>query len=292
MNDALRKALLRVDDLFELYWEKEYNRGNNTNFILAYDEFINSPNELFDYKSPKDVMNEVTEDEVIDLFKEAVQNQSVPLLLRTKILDSNKLFDVFDYAIKSKDDCAGEAAISIMMSTDWDVGYIFRLFEANIGPETNSMCCNCLSIKIKEGDKLVSVDRLIEIGKTDPELALYVGDVIRYAPMSDEIYKFLTGLLNGADNPRIQMVAPMLASYGDQRAAAVLYPLLDTCDYPAYCEVRNAIEALGGTVDDNYRDFSRDSLYKTIREKSERYHDDFFNEDWMKKEADDEGDDE
>ena len=44
-----------------------------------------------------------------------------------------------------------------------------------------------------------------------------------------------------------------------------MYPALDDCNYLEFIEIRNAIETMGGVVDDSYRDFSDDEYYKAIK---------------------------
>ena len=45
----------------------------------------------------------------------------------------------------------------------------------------------------------------------------------------------------------------------------MLYRALDTASYADYIEIRNAIESLGGVVDDQLRDFTDDEEYKAIK---------------------------
>ena len=40
---------------------------------------------------------------------------------------------------------------------------------------------------------------------------------------------------------------------------------LDDSNYLEFMEIRNAIEQLGGVVDDTYRDFTDDPYYKAIK---------------------------
>ena len=46
----------------------------------------------------------------------------------------------------------------------------------------------------------------------------------------------------------------------------MLYRALDNCNYAEYIEIKNAIERLGGIVDDA-RDFSDDPTYILIKSK-------------------------
>ena len=71
-------------------------------------------------------------------------------------------------------------------------------------------------------------------------------------------------------DPNTAYVAELIGRYGDESLAADLYALLDTCDYVSFMEIRNAIEELGGTVDENYRDFSDDPFYQVIKADNNR----------------------
>ena len=63
----------------------------------------------------------------------------------------------------------------------------------------------------------------------------------------------------------IPYIAGLIGKYGDERCAEFLYPALDNCNYLEFIEIRSAIEALGGVVDDTYRDFTDDEYYKAIK---------------------------
>ena len=63
----------------------------------------------------------------------------------------------------------------------------------------------------------------------------------------------------------VPLYAGFIGKYGDERAMTYLYPALDNCNYVDFTEIRNAIEQLGGTVDDEYRDFSSDPYYKALK---------------------------
>lgn len=89
-----------------------------------------------------------------------------------------------------------------------------------------------------------------------------IAEILVNAPKDERTYKLLTELfLNGGNVP---LYAGYLGKYGDERAAAMLYRALDDCNYLEYLEIKNAIERMGGIVDDD-RDFSDDEYYKAIK---------------------------
>lgn len=91
-----------------------------------------------------------------------------------------------------------------------------------------------------------------------------IADILSSGGKDERVFKLLSELFASGDN--IPLYASYLARYGDDRAAAQLYRALDTVGYADYIEVRNAIESLGGVVDD-YRDFSSDPEYIALKEK-------------------------
>ncbi len=96
----------------------------------------------------------------------------------------------------------------------------------------------------------------------DIETKTVIAEILINAKRDDRTYNLLIELFNdGADIP---LYASYIGKYGDERAASVLYRALDDCNYLEYLEIKNAIERMGGVVDDS-RDFSDDVYYKAIK---------------------------
>ena len=91
-----------------------------------------------------------------------------------------------------------------------------------------------------------------------------VAEILACGGKDERVFTLLTELFASGDN--VPLYAGYLARYGDERAAAQLYRALDTAGYADYIEIRNAIESLGGVVDE-YRDFSSDPEYIALKEK-------------------------
>lgn len=89
-----------------------------------------------------------------------------------------------------------------------------------------------------------------------------IAEVLVNAEHDDRTLRLLEELFAAGDN--IPFYAGLIGKYGDERAAAMLYRALDTCNYMEYIEVKNAIERMGGVVDDT-RDFSDDPYYNAIK---------------------------
>ena len=89
-----------------------------------------------------------------------------------------------------------------------------------------------------------------------------IADILVNAKHEERTSQLLLELLTEGDN--VPLYAGYLGKYGDERAAAVLYRMLDDCNYLEYIEIKNAIERMGGVVDD-VRDFSQDPYYRALK---------------------------
>ena len=100
----------------------------------------------------------------------------------------------------------------------------------------------------------------------DERQRAYFAEILLCAPKDERTYKLLADLFESCRD--IPLYAGYLGKYGDERAAEVLYKKLETCNYPDYIEVRNAIERLGGYVPDT-RDFTDDEDFLQLKLKNE-----------------------
>lgn len=112
-------------------------------------------------------------------------------------------------------------------------------------------------------DKLLSF-----IPKANDDNKYLIAEALIACSHDDRTLEYLKKLFLEGKN--IAYVAGLAGKYGDERAAEFLYPALDSCDFVDFIDVRSAIEELGGTVDDDYRDFSDDPTYKKIKAASAR----------------------
>lgn len=93
-------------------------------------------------------------------------------------------------------------------------------------------------------------------------LKTIIAEILVNAPKDERTYNLLSELFALGDN--IPLYAGYIGKYGDERASAMLFRALDTCNYMEYIEIKNAIERMGGIVDDN-RDFADDDTFKIIK---------------------------
>ena len=89
-------------------------------------------------------------------------------------------------------------------------------------------------------------------------------EILICAQRDERTYELLNELFAYGDN--IPLYCSYIGSYGDERLAGILYRALDKADYADFCEISNAIERLGGTVDYDMKDFTSDPTYQKIKD--------------------------
>lgn len=97
------------------------------------------------------------------------------------------------------------------------------------------------------------------------EAADCILDLLSDLPKKDgRVFDLLVKHFKAREERRV-FFAGLLARYGDPRAIPVLEAALPFAGYVDYCALRDAIEALGGTVSEE-RDFSGDPDYEKLRQ--------------------------
>ena len=116
---------------------------------------------------------------------------------------------------------------------------------------------------LKNNAEKVKEELLSLVSSVSDERKLAFAEILAECKIDERISALLKGLFVKKVN--LPFVAGLIARYGDESAASYLYPALDKCNYLEFVEIRNAIEQLGGSVDDEYRDFTDDPYYKAIK---------------------------
>ncbi|MBR2970937.1 MAG: hypothetical protein IKC48_03990 [Clostridia bacterium] len=107
-------------------------------------------------------------------------------------------------------------------------------------------------------------DVLLElIEGADEHVKMAIAEILSCGGKDERVYQLLVEQFASGDN--LALYASYLARYGDERCAPMLYRALSSSSYADYIEIRNAIESLGGIVDEE-RDFSSDPDYIYIKE--------------------------
>ena len=101
-----------------------------------------------------------------------------------------------------------------------------------------------------------------KLNKSPTQVRL-IAEILVGAEKDERTYALLEDLFKNGNN--VSLYAGFIGKYGDERAMEYLYKALDDCNYADFIEIRSAIEDLGGTVDDEFRDFSSDPYYKALK---------------------------
>ena len=117
---------------------------------------------------------------------------------------------------------------------------------------------------LKEHANEVKEELLSAAENADADVKTIVAEILLSAEKDERTFALLCELFSSGEN--IPLYSQYLGMYGDERAAEMLYRALDNCNYAEYIEIKNAIERLGGIVDDA-SDFSDDPTYILIKSK-------------------------
>lgn len=135
-------------------------------------------------------------------------------------------------------------------------------FDRAVDGELSDHAAEILKAHAKEvADKLLK-----KVHAMSYEKKLIAGDILSGVQGDERVYKLLVDCLKGCEN--LEIAASYLAKFGDERAIPLLteYIEREEINYLEFLELRNAIEALGGTVSVK-RDFSEDPIYKRMKGK-------------------------
>ena len=230
----------------------------------VYAAWANEPNTALGGISPRAYFAALTDaQELVGMFCEAYTAKQTPCPL---LLD--RMAEVDGCAERLKrltaqtglPDALKTAAVSFLREhgiTPPTADYVRILMDPLSNVELCNVCVEALCDVAGEAAPLLweAADRAEETQKA------YCAEVLLCAPQDERTYRLLTSLFeSGRDIP---LYAWYLGKYGDERAAALLYKQLETCTYIEYVEIRNAIERMGGYVED-MRDFSLDGDYKKM----------------------------
>lgn len=231
----------------------------------VYHIWATTPQKPLGGLSPSEFFNRIPTDELIDIFKGSCVGENNPSsLLFDRIATEPELADeLIALAKKATDDKLLAVTLSLINElggADADF-YLSMIDRDDICNDIKEICVEVLC------DNAESVkEKLLQRARNTDDIGVieqYIEPLTYCEPGDDRILALLRMLL--ANDPNVAYVAALIGRYGDDRACADLYKLLDTCDYAEFLEIRNAIEELGGTVDAGYRDFSDDPLYIAIR---------------------------
>lgn len=261
-----------LDNLFQDYvgeWYKEHESEFETPDEVEklvpelYEKWKDAPCEKLGGKSPQEAVNAVDSNALIEVFISACkEGEPSDLLLEritkdTAFMPQLKQIVSGDYDIKIK-------LYALNMLTDQDCDgefYIDMIDSEGAEEEVKEYCVETLCD---------SADKVFEVLIDHAQKAKGEAQRDRYAEIlscstfhDTRILDYLLGLLMSGRNDAYYV--SLIGRHGDERAAANLYKLADKCDYPTYLEVKNAIEMLGGTLDESLRDWTDDPSYLALK---------------------------
>lgn len=263
------------DKLFENYADKYYAAHEDEydspddfarDLDKIYHVWATSPQDVIGGISPSEFFNRIPTSELIDILKGSCVGDNNPnsLLFDRIATEPDLLKDL----IKLAETATDEKLLLVVLSLIGELGgadsmFYIDMVERDIDACVKEECIEALCDRADEVKEELLKRALAadDVGKIE----LYAEPLTFCEAGDDRILALLRTLL--ASDPNVAYVAALIGRYGDDRACADLYKLLDDCDYAEFLEIRNAIETLGGTVDNHYRDFSDDPLYQAIKGK-------------------------
>ncbi len=262
------------DLIFENYlveWykahETEFENVEDMEEMLPeiYNEWADSPSEQMGGIAPRAFFANIT-----------VPEELVNILIGTSTGEQNPCSLLLDRIAEVSDCAAGlEKIVGGNYSVKQKMIAANLLKEMNVSQPLDTYVAWLTSEKCDAELKELAVEILAEnanavaekvfplINKADITLKTYIAEILCNAEKDDRTFELLTELFETGNN--IPLYAGYLGKYGDERSAATLYKALDDCNYLEFIEIKNAIERLGGVVDDEMRDFSDDMYYKAIK---------------------------
>lgn len=273
MTDKEQLYYFDFDKLFENYADKYYNEHADEyccpdefakDLDKIYHVWATSAQDVLGGISPSEFFNKIPTEELVDILKGACVGDNNPssLLFDRIATEPSLIGELTDLARSSSD----EKLLNVVLSLIEELGgadseFYIETIERDVDAAVKEQCIDMLCSRAEEvQDTLLErAEKCDDVGMIE----LYVEPLTYCEAGNDRILGLLRLLLNS--DPNVAYIAALMGRYGDERATADLYPLLDTCDYAEFLEIRNAIEELGGSVDEHYRDFSQDELYQAIK---------------------------
>lgn len=265
--------MINIDALFEEFMTEEVKRLQEEKtpdeiedmIPDLYERFVTSPCAALNGKTPEEYIDALgSADKLMDAFcKSYAENGDVCSLLLDKISSVPECAPLLTDIINKNDDAAltlmamnllEESGAEQPLST-----YARWVCGANVDEGVAEKAAEIL----KDNAASEKETLMAYVDKASEDEKEVLADILVCAGKDERTYALLKEIFLSGRN--IPLAAGLVGKYGDERAAEFLYPALDDCNYLEYIEIRNAIEELGGVVDDTMRDFSDDEYYKAIK---------------------------
>lgn len=265
--------MIDSDKMFEKHlkeWIKKHGgefTADETEDMLPelYEKWVTSPLPELGGISPEQYFENITDpQELVGAFKEANKGEgNACSLLLDRIVEVKECAPLLRQIVEDNaDPKLTVAAMNVLEESGAEQSYELYadwLTDGKIDDGVRELAAEIL----KNNADAVKERLFSAIDKATADQKQIIADVLVEAGKDERTFKLLKELFLGGDN--VPYTAGLLGKYGDERAAEFMYPALDDCNYLEFIEIRNAIEQMGGVVDDSYRDFSDDEYYKAIK---------------------------
>lgn len=223
----------------------------------VYNEWFNKHSEALG-GSPAEVISKMTDAQLIAELQEECLVGS-PSLTVMENIEKRSPVNLLKPLLYEDNETLVYCAAEILRNLDKAPLDIF----ADMLPITEDAELFELIISVLKDSPDIVKEKLFELAETaDVRIKTVIAEILIEGSRDDRTFKLLTELFALGDN--LPLYASYFARYGDERAAAILYRALDSAPYADYIEIRNAIEAIGGIVDET-KDFSSDPDFISMR---------------------------
>ncbi len=234
----------KMQDVFEM-WSKTPLKELNNQSPAGYFESISSA------------------DTLIKMLIESSAGEMSPSMLLTERISAVK-----ECAEGLKEIISGNFSVNLKMTAvnllnDTGAAQPFEIYAGWITAEEIDESLKELAVEMLSDNADAAAPFLFpQINSAKLNEKINIAEVLCNAKRDERTFMLLKELFESKINT--PLVAGYLGKYGDERAAGLLYPALSDCNYFEYIEIKNAIERLGGIVEDE-RDFTDDPYYKAIK---------------------------
>lgn len=228
-----------------------------------YSEWETSPSAKLDGKTPKEFLQGINSPETLmEMLKLNAESGDIEGLLVDRIAELPECASLLTDVIRESDnDDLVLTCIEILREYESTPPVEMYLDILSSDKDNEIKEAVIESLKEKAADAAPAI--YARLDDADESLQTVYAEILLEAPKDDRTYNLLVRLFSLGDN--LALYSQYLGKYGDERCAGILYRALDNCKYADFIEIKNAIERLGGIVDDELRDFSEDETYIKIK---------------------------
>ena len=260
--------MVDFDKLFEDYFRNWYAKNKDTltpdeaenSLPEVYEEWVTTPCEELGGQSPEQYLLAITDAKVlIDAFSEGNDSS----LLLDRMMDMPECVPYLIELVENNENPS--VTISAMdLLEEMSARHPLETYAKMLANDDEDEGVREKSAEILKQYASLVKDNLFPLIDGASELTKQmIAEILIETDKDDRTYNLLRDLFLSGSN--VPYAAGLIGKYGDERASEFLYPALDVCNYLEFIEIRNAIEQMGGVVDENYRDFSEDEFYKAIK---------------------------